>query len=172
MENLSYTASDGTALLKHLNIELKKGRRTVLMGANGSGKSLLLQCLSGLERPTEGTIYRNGVPYDYSPKGLQFLQQQTAYFLKLSDGTVRFDGKPALPFLRMPRPCPMVSIALNRFALRFRDVPVCFFWTCRGPLTSETGRESGNALRNSPQREPRFWPSPTTQILPFPGRTM
>ena len=29
MENLSYTASDGTALLKHLNIELKKGRRTV-----------------------------------------------------------------------------------------------------------------------------------------------
>lgn len=92
MENLSYTASDGTALLKHLNIELKKGRRTVLMGANGSGKSLLLQCLSGLERPTEGTIYRNGVPYDYSPKGLQFLQQQTAYFLKLSDGTVRFHG--------------------------------------------------------------------------------
>lgn len=95
LENVSVVDSDGTTLLKNLDLELRKDRKAVLMGANGSGKSLLLRCLAGLERPSEGTIFRDDLPYDYSAAGLQLLQRNTAYFLKLSDGTVCSHAVPA-----------------------------------------------------------------------------
>jgi putative ABC transport system ATP-binding protein len=58
-EMLSKTYSNGSIMqhvLKNLNIEISAGDFTVIMGSSGSGKSTLLYALSGMDKPTLGTI--------------------------------------------------------------------------------------------------------------------
>lgn len=43
-------------VLKNLNLTIKEGEFTVIMGNSGSGKSTLLYALSGMDRPTLGTV--------------------------------------------------------------------------------------------------------------------
>lgn len=43
-------------VLKNLNLSINKGDFTVIMGSSGSGKSTLLYALSGMDRPTLGSI--------------------------------------------------------------------------------------------------------------------
>ena len=50
----------GQALIKDLSFTLLPGTRTVVLGHNGSGKSLLLRLCHGLLRPTGGEIRWDG----------------------------------------------------------------------------------------------------------------
>lgn len=43
-------------VLKNLDLDIYEGDFTVIMGASGSGKSTLLYALSGMDRPTLGTV--------------------------------------------------------------------------------------------------------------------
>ncbi|MBO4696993.1 MAG: ABC transporter ATP-binding protein [Lachnospiraceae bacterium] len=43
-------------VLKNLNLSIRRGDFTVIMGNSGSGKSTLLYTLSGMDRPTLGTV--------------------------------------------------------------------------------------------------------------------
>lgn len=43
-------------VLKNLDIEFYEGDFTVIMGSSGAGKSTLLYALSGMDRPTSGTV--------------------------------------------------------------------------------------------------------------------
>lgn len=43
-------------VLKNLNLQIKRGDFTVIMGNSGSGKSTLLYALSGMDRPTLGSV--------------------------------------------------------------------------------------------------------------------
>ncbi len=43
-------------VLKNLNLSIKEGDFTVIMGSSGSGKSTLLYALSGMDRPTLGSV--------------------------------------------------------------------------------------------------------------------
>lgn len=45
-----------TQALKNVTFQAKKGKVTVLFGENGAGKSTLMKILSGIEKPTQGTI--------------------------------------------------------------------------------------------------------------------
>ncbi len=59
VNDLSKTFSNGSVqqhVLKNLNLSIYKGDFTVIMGNSGSGKSTLLYALSGMDRPTLGTI--------------------------------------------------------------------------------------------------------------------
>jgi len=61
-KDLSKTFSNGTVqqhVLKNLNLSIYKGDFTVIMGNSGSGKSTLLYALSGMDRPSMGTITYN-----------------------------------------------------------------------------------------------------------------
>lgn len=48
-------------VLKNLDLSIYKGDFTVIMGASGSGKSTLLYALSGMDKPTLGTVSYGGV---------------------------------------------------------------------------------------------------------------
>jgi len=51
---------DGQAVLKGIDFEVRPGEIFVIMGPSGSGKSVLLKHLIGLEPPDEGEILVNG----------------------------------------------------------------------------------------------------------------
>ena len=58
-DKLSKTFSSGGTLqhvLKNIDLELYKGSFTVIMGASGAGKSTLMYALSGMDKPSLGTI--------------------------------------------------------------------------------------------------------------------
>ncbi len=43
-------------VLKNIDLEIREGDFTVIMGASGAGKSTLLYSLSGMDKPTLGTV--------------------------------------------------------------------------------------------------------------------
>lgn len=47
--------------LKNIDLEISKGEVCCILGTSGSGKSTLLNMLAGLEKPTRGDIFINGV---------------------------------------------------------------------------------------------------------------
>ena len=51
---------DSFLALAPISLELKSGKITTLSGPNGSGKTTFLSCLSGLVRPSSGTIVVDG----------------------------------------------------------------------------------------------------------------
>jgi len=55
---------DGQEVLKGLDFEVKPGEIFVIMGPSGSGKSVLLKQLIGLEPPDAGEILINGDPFN------------------------------------------------------------------------------------------------------------
>ena len=44
-------------IIRNLDLEIREGDFTVIMGASGSGKSTLLYALSGMDKPTLGKVY-------------------------------------------------------------------------------------------------------------------
>jgi putative ABC transport system ATP-binding protein len=48
--------------LKDVNLLIEKGDMVVIMGPSGCGKTTLLNCLSGLDEPTSGTVKIEGIP--------------------------------------------------------------------------------------------------------------
>jgi ABC-type multidrug transport system ATPase subunit len=52
---------DNQSILKDISLTLSPGDRVLLVGANGAGKSTLLRLISGIARPSKGTITFNGV---------------------------------------------------------------------------------------------------------------
>jgi phospholipid/cholesterol/gamma-HCH transport system ATP-binding protein len=51
---------DGDEVLRHVSFEVATGSMRFLLGASGSGKSVLLKLILGLYRPDSGTIHVNG----------------------------------------------------------------------------------------------------------------
>ena len=47
--------------LQDVTLALRRGRYTAIMGPSGSGKSTLMHIMAGLDRPTAGTVYVDGI---------------------------------------------------------------------------------------------------------------
>ena len=74
----------GQPLLNGIDCEIGAGRRTMIMGANGSGKSLLLRVLHGRVRPSAGQVLWNGAPLDRAARVQQALVFQSPVMLRRS----------------------------------------------------------------------------------------
>jgi putative ABC transport system ATP-binding protein len=55
------TADNPVRALDQVTLELPAGTFTAVMGPSGSGKSTLLSCAAGVETPTEGRVFIDGV---------------------------------------------------------------------------------------------------------------
>lgn len=79
--------------LQNVHLEIPRGSVYGIIGMSGAGKSTLLRCLTGLERPTEGTISFDGKEFPYgNKKELELLRKQMGmvfqHFQLLSSRTV------------------------------------------------------------------------------------
>ena len=62
--NLNYDLNgNDIRVLKNINFEIKKNERVAIIGESGSGKTSLLMLMSGLEKPTSGSITFNNVKF-------------------------------------------------------------------------------------------------------------
>ena len=56
--NLNYNINgNDIRVLKNINFEIKKNERVALIGESGSGKTSLLMLMSGLEKPSSGSMF-------------------------------------------------------------------------------------------------------------------
>lgn len=57
-----FKIGDGSVVhaLKNINIEIEKGKLTILRGRSGSGKTTLINILGALDKPTDGTVDFDG----------------------------------------------------------------------------------------------------------------
>ena len=63
-ENLNKVYGEGesrTDALKDVSFSVKQGDFLAIMGPSGSGKSTLLHILGGVEKPTSGKVFINGI---------------------------------------------------------------------------------------------------------------
>lgn len=84
-ENICYAYEDGSNALNGINLSIRRGQKTVFMGANGSGKSTFFLCLNGIHIPKSGTMYYEEQPYDYSRKGLLGLRSKVGIVFQEPD---------------------------------------------------------------------------------------
>ncbi len=64
IKNVTYEYSDEDntfAAVKNLSLNIKRGSFTVILGHNGSGKSTLAKMLNGLNKPTSGDVFVDGL---------------------------------------------------------------------------------------------------------------
>jgi cobalt/nickel transport system ATP-binding protein len=72
---VSHVFADGSAGLRDCSLALGRGRRHALLGANGAGKTTVLQHLNGLLRPSAGQLLWDGRPVDHGRSGLAALRR-------------------------------------------------------------------------------------------------
>src|SRR5262249_48740867 len=61
-------AFDDHVVLRDISFSIPKGSMRVLMGASGTGKSIILKLILGLMRPDSGRILVNGQRIDDMPE--------------------------------------------------------------------------------------------------------
>lgn len=120
------TGPTTTEILRGCDLELGGGGLTAVVGPSGSGKSSLLMCLSGLDRPTSGTVAVDGKDiHRLSPRrraamlrseiGFVFQQYNLVPFLSVEENI-------ALPFQldRAKVPRDTISRLIDAFDLGHR----------------------------------------------------
>ena len=64
VKNVTYEYTDEEktfAAVKNLSLNIERGNFTVILGHNGSGKSTLAKMLNGLNKPTSGDVFADGI---------------------------------------------------------------------------------------------------------------
>lgn len=89
----------GIKVLKDVNFNIYKGRVMALVGENGAGKSTLMKILTGVYLKTEGEVYLNNRPVNFTDTrssqeaGIAFIHQELNLVKDLSIGENIFLGR-------------------------------------------------------------------------------
>lgn len=88
---------DGTAALRGVDLEVAPGEIVAVVGENGSGKTTLVKHFNGLLRPTEGSVFVDGLDAAVAPiadlarhVGLVFQNPDTMLFAETVEDEVAF----------------------------------------------------------------------------------
>lgn len=89
IEHISYHYHDTISALTDINLEIKRGERFAIIGANGTGKTTLLQIINGLIFPDSGKLFFKGtevLKQTLKDRGfLRFFRQSIGYVFQDSD---------------------------------------------------------------------------------------
>ena len=97
IQNISVKISN-SIILKNIDMYIKKGMITCIMGKNGMGKTTLLETIIGHHRPYLGNINYNGehisklLPYERAKLGLAYVPQGREIFPRLTVKENLFTG--------------------------------------------------------------------------------
>lgn len=86
LQNIKWKISDGTEIIKNINVEIPTGKLVVITGPNGGGKTSLAKLIAGLEKPTSGSIILDGEDItslditERANKGISYAFQQPVRF--------------------------------------------------------------------------------------------
>jgi tungstate transport system ATP-binding protein len=98
LNDVSFVAG-GRAILDRVNVTLEPGVRSVILGANGAGKSVLLRICHGLIAPTSGAVRWNSPEVPGAARRQAMVFQRPVLFRRSVLGNLRF----ALELARVPR---------------------------------------------------------------------
>lgn len=90
IENISKSFGDKT-ILNNVSGTFEKGKPNLIIGASGTGKSVLLKCIVGLVKPDSGTVYFNG--RDFTNGDLDVKTEIRREIGMLFQGGALFDSK-------------------------------------------------------------------------------
>ena len=89
LENISYSYYDRIPAVSDISLEIKEGERFAIIGANGTGKSTLLQIMSGLVQQSEGKVFFRGKEVSEqtleNKSFLKFFRERVGYVFQDSD---------------------------------------------------------------------------------------
>ena len=87
--DLCYTY-DGSARrsLDGVSIGIRRGSKTVILGANGAGKSTLFYQFNGVSEPEKGKVLFDGEPVSYKRRHLRALRSRVAVVLQNPDDQI------------------------------------------------------------------------------------
>lgn len=100
LKNISFDVEEGSGkkeIIRDISLTIDENKFVVITGPNGGGKSTLARLIAGIEKPTSGAIYFNGVDMtdktitERAQMGISFAFQQP----------VRFKGIQVLDLLRI-----------------------------------------------------------------------
>lgn len=89
-KDISYQYEDGTPALQGVSFDATKGQIIGIIGSNGAGKSTLFKCLTGLIKPTAGSLSLNGSPYRYDKAFVNGLRQKVNLVFQDPDKQIFF----------------------------------------------------------------------------------
>lgn len=61
INDLNYKYKNGVQVIKNINLQIQEGEVISIIGKNGSGKSTLARLISGIIKPTQGSILINNI---------------------------------------------------------------------------------------------------------------
>mgnify|MGYP001624549228 FL=1 len=61
LKNVSFAYPNGYVANENLNLTIEKGERIAIVGQNGAGKTTAVKLMNGLNRPSEGDVFVDGV---------------------------------------------------------------------------------------------------------------
>lgn len=93
IDKISYTYEGMTKpIIKETSLEVRSGRKIVLLGRNGSGKSTFLKCLTSVYKPTTGDMtWGNDVTWSYFNQHAEFDPKKTAVEVAMDELKYRDD---------------------------------------------------------------------------------
>jgi phospholipid/cholesterol/gamma-HCH transport system ATP-binding protein len=159
---------DRHPVLAGLDLEIARGESLVVIGGSGTGKSVMLKCILGLETPDSGRILVNGQDVTGNP-GEAFLTR----FGMLFQGAALFDSLPvwqnvAFRYLRGPMAKPRAEAREIAIA-KLRRVGLAAEVADRFPAELSGGMQKRAGLARAIATDPEviFFDEPTTGLDPI-----
>ncbi|MCF6352578.1 MAG: ATP-binding cassette domain-containing protein [Cyclobacteriaceae bacterium] len=99
LDNIQKSFGD-VVILKGINASFKPGLVNMIIGASGTGKSVLLKCMVGLEQPTVGSVFYNQRDFSHSTRKQQIDIRKDIGML--FQGAALFDSKTVEENVKFP----------------------------------------------------------------------